>query len=98
MNEVDSSGSKEYWPSKVGADNPTLPSGLGGSSPHAPHPKFRGPAGEKAGGGQVFGVSHRGISRVCMGQSNNNQLQLFVAPEKATDERAHSLVDWVLLS
>lgn len=46
----------------------------------------------------MFGVSHRGISRVCMGQSNNNQLQLFVAPEKATDERAHSLVDWVLLS
>lgn len=69
MNEVDSSGSKEYWPGKVGADNPTLPSGLGGSSPHAPHLKFRGLAGEKAGGGQVFGVSHRGISRVCTGQS-----------------------------
>ena len=46
----------------------------------------------------MFGVSHRGISRVCTGQANNTRLQLFVAPEKATDERAHSLVDWVLLS
>ena len=96
-NEVDSSGSKEYWLGKVGADNPTIPSGLGGSS-HAPHPKFRRPTGVKVGGGQVFGVSHRGISRVCMGQSNNNWLQLFVAPEKAANERARSLVDWALLS